>query len=170
MNHSNKSVVLFLEDEQSYECHILSNKAFNIQIEKYLYNNLLIGSKIKSFTLDYIKYDLMNRDITYLKNIIETIINKYGNIDDILKNIPSFKLHKEDELKKVYNIGCIPSTFKLFNINNHNLNKYYIKVSGPSNMMMHILSICSLYDIHFAINIELRNYIYKTVRLSFEDI
>lgn len=170
MHSLNKSVVLFLEDEKSYECHILSNKAFNSQIEKYLYNNLLIGSKINSFTLDHIKYDLSNRDISYLKNIIEIIINKYGNIDDILKNIPTFKIYKEEELKKIYTIGCIPNTYKLFNLNNGGGNKYYIKVSGPSNMIVNILSICALYNIHFIINIELRNYLYKTVRLSFEDI
>lgn len=170
MDPSNKSVVLFLEDERSYECHILSNKVFSSQIEKYLYNNLLVGSKIKSFILDYNKYDLTNRDITYLKNIIEILINKYGNIDNILQNIPSFKIYKEDELKKVYNIGCIPNTYKLFNLNNSNGNKYYIKFTNPSNMLVTILSICSLYDIYFAINIELRNYLYKTVRLSFENI
>ena len=170
MENSSKSVVLFLEDEQSFECHILSNKVFTSQIEKYLYNNLLIGSKIKSFTLDYNKYDLSNRDVTYLKNIIEIIINKYGNIDDILKNIPSFKIYKEDEIKKIYNIGCIHSTYKLFNLNNGNINKYYIKFTSLSNMIVTILSICSLYNIHFSINIELRNYLYKTVRLSFEDV
>jgi hypothetical protein len=170
MGSNNKSVVLFLEDEYSYECYILNNKCFNSQINKYLYDNLFTGSKIKSFTLDNNKYDLLNRDISYLKNILEIIINKYGNIDYIFKNISNCKIYKEDDLKKIYNIGYIPNMYKLFDLKNNNWNKYYIKSTSISNTLTTILSICQLYNIYFAINIELKNYLYKTVRVSFEDI
>jgi hypothetical protein len=170
MGSNNKSVVLFLEDEYSYECYILNNKCFTSQINKYLYDNLLTGSKIKSFTLDYNKYDLLNRDISYLKNILEIVINKYGNIDYIFKNISNCKIYKEDDLKKIYNIGYIPNMYKLFDLKNNNWNKYYIKSTSISNTLTTILSICQLYNIHFAINIELKNYLYKTIKVSFEDI
>jgi hypothetical protein len=171
MFQTNKSVVIFLEEDKSYECHILSKKVFMSQIEKYLYNNLLMGSKIHSFTLDHSNtYNLFNRDISYLKNILEIIINKYGNINDILKNIPTCKIYREEDLKKIYNMGCVPSMYKLFDVKFGSGHKYYTKMTSASNTLISILSICALYDLQFHINIELKNYVYKSVRISFEDI
>ena len=170
MFQTNKSVVIFLEDDMSYECHILSKKVFISQIEKYLYNNLLTGSKIHSFTLDSNTHNLFNRDISYLKNILEIIINKYGDINEILKNVPTCKIYREEDLKKIYNMSCVPSMYKMFDLKFGNGNKYYTKVSSASNTLTTVLSICALYDLQFNINIELKNYVYKTVRVSFEDI
>lgn len=170
MLQTNKSVVIFLEDDKSYECHILSKKVFHSQIEKYLYNNLLTGSKIHSFKLDNNTYNLFNRDISYLKNILEIIINKYGDINEILKNIPSCKIYREEDLKKIYNMNYVPNMYKMFNLKFSNGNKYYTKMTSACNILIMILSICSFYDLYFHIIIELKNYIYKTICVSFEDI
>jgi hypothetical protein len=82
-------------------------------------------------------------------------------------NIPARKCAT---CKKIYNIGYIPNMYKLFDLKNNNWNKYYIKSTSISNTLTTILSICQLYNIHFAINIELKNYLYKTIKVSFEDI
>lgn len=170
MSSKKKSVVLFLEDDNSFECHILSSKISILQLDKYLDNNLLIGSKITSLNINNNKYESLNRDITYLQNILQLIINKYGNIEYILKNVLDLRLYREDELNKLYNGRSIPKLYKLFELNNIYRNKYYIKSTNNSTMLSIILSICSLYDISFNINISIHNYYYKYVKLSFEDI
>uniref|UniRef100_A0A6C0IVU4 Uncharacterized protein n=1 Tax=viral metagenome TaxID=1070528 RepID=A0A6C0IVU4_9ZZZZ len=170
MKLTNKSVVLFLEEDSSFECHIFNKKVFASKLERYLYNNLLIGAKVNSFTLENsATFNLFNRDISYLKNIFEIVVNSVGNINDVLKHIPSCKIYREEDLKKMYNMGVVPQPYKLLNLT-HSSTKYYCKFTSPINVLISILSVCALYDIHFTLHIQLQTHLFKTVRLSFEDI
>jgi hypothetical protein len=174
MKQTSKSVIIFLEEDTSFECHVLNRKIFASQLEKYLYNNLLIGSKINSFTIDNgISFNLFNRDISYLKNIFEMIVIKYGNIDDILKYLPNCKVYKENDLKKMYNMTTVPQSYKLLNLTtgySSSSAKYYSKFTSTTNLLITILSICAIYDLHFTLHIQLQTHLYKSVKLSFEDI
>lgn len=172
MNLSNKSVVLFLEDDNFFECHVLSKNVFATRLERYLYNNILIGSQVNSFTIDNSgTYNLFNRDLSYLKNVFEIIVSKYGNIDEIMKRIPSCQVYKEADLKKIYNINTIPQPYKLLNLpSNYTSIKYYTKFTSATKLIITILSICALYDLQFSITIQLQTHLYKLARISFEDI
>ncbi len=172
MKLTNKSVIIFLEEDKAFECHVLNRKVFASQLERYLYNNLLIGSKVNSFTVENsATFNLFNRDISYLKNILEMIINKYGNIEEILKHLPNCKVYKENDLKKMYNTTTVPQCYKLLNLSSsYSSSKYYCKFTSTTNLLITILSICAIYDLHFTLHIQLQTHLYKSVKLSFEDI
>lgn len=171
MKQTNKSAVIFLEDDKSFECHVLSKNKFASQFEKYVYNNLLIGAKITSFTLENsATFNLFNRDVSYLKNILEIIINKFGNMDEILKCIPNCKIYREEDLKKMYNMVLVPQPYKLLILTTSNNTKFYTKFTSATNVLITILSVCAMYDVHFTLCIQLQTHLFKSVRLSFEDI
>lgn len=163
-NKKPKSLIVFLESDNFYECNILANNS----LPNFMNNNILIGSKIKSFSINSCdNHNLLNHDINFVLNIIEYLINKYGIY--LLNKNNSVNIFKESELNKLFN-GIIPNYYKKLNVETGVIENYYIKLSNHITMIELLFKICKIYDIQFSIQIELQNYCYRRINILLDEI
>jgi len=164
LNKKEKAIIVFLESDNFYECNIVSKNS----LPKFMNNNILINSKIKSFSVNSCDvHELVNCDIYFIFSIIEYLMNKYG-IYPIVRD-KTINIIEENKLKSSFN-GYIPNIYKRLKVETSLMENYYIKIMDNVSMLKTLLNVCKIYDIQFSINIELQNYCYNRITILFDEI